>query len=532
MLKKIINFFYFDTQLWLKLEYAYKKLEKIGKIKNIYKLKEKLHKIRYNKKKKYFFSSYLKYNLDLDLSLNQFIYSRLINQPIFTSKLMFSISNNSSFIFPLPKIYLDEINKIVRVNYVISKIFLYIFLTFFFLNDIFNIFKSIFLLFEKKNLKSKTIFLDSIPKLDFENLKNNKELNFFRWVIMKFGINENTTFVHNNPEIKNEIIILKKIKYKILYKKNIFLYPLNINQYFFSLKRIFFIIIKIILFGRAEFLLLTRELFNFYLFKCLKNEQNYNLCLFNNSNMVYRPLWTYLNESNNPNSVFVYFYSTNCIPLLQEINNEKYFDTYGYSLHNWPGYIIWSDKHSEWLIKSINKKTKILKTSYIPYAGRHISLIKKKRTLTIFDVPPKKLGIYYLLNNPYNIYTLDYCKKFIEDILKAIPRNLYRDINLILKIKREYENIHPLYKNYLSKLKNNNIKLINDMSPESVINISDATISIPFTSTAITSHRKGKPSIYYDPSGKLSNNNCLENDVMLITSFKKLEEWIVNCLNK
>ena len=117
MLKKIINFFYFDTQLWLKLEYAYKKLEKIGKIKNIYKLKEKLHKIRYNKKKKSFFSSYLKYNLDLDLSLNQFIYSRLINQPIFTSKLMFSISNNSSFIFPLPKIYLDEINKIVRVNY-------------------------------------------------------------------------------------------------------------------------------------------------------------------------------------------------------------------------------------------------------------------------------------------------------------------------------------------------------------------------------------------------------------------------------
>ena len=103
MLKKIISFFYFNAQLWLKLEYAYKKLEKIGRIKNIYKLKEKLHKIRYNKKKNSFFSSYLKYNLDLDLSLNQFIYSRLINQPIFTSKLMFSISNNRSFIFPLPK---------------------------------------------------------------------------------------------------------------------------------------------------------------------------------------------------------------------------------------------------------------------------------------------------------------------------------------------------------------------------------------------------------------------------------------------
>jgi polysaccharide biosynthesis PFTS motif protein len=160
-------------------------------------------------------------------------------------------------------------------------------------------------------------------------------------------------------------------------------------------------------------------------------------------------------------------------------------------------------------------------------------LIKKRRTLTIFDVPPKKLGIYYLLNNPYNIYTLDYCKKFVEDIIRAIPESIYRDTDIIFKIKREYKNIHPLYKKYINEITSHkNIKLINDISPESVIDISDATISIPFTSTAITSLRKGKHSIYYDPSEKLSKNNCLENEVKLVTSFKELENWITDCFEK
>ena len=533
MLKQIINFFYFNTRFEARLKNAFNSLEKNKKIKNLYKLKERLSNIRYRITKNTINDGYFKYNLDLYLSLNQFIYSRLINKPIFTSKLMFSMANNDSFIFPLPKIYLDEINKIVKVNYLISKILFYTFLTFFFLYQLSIILKSAFLLFNKQAYKSKKILLDSVPKLNFESLKDDKEVNFFKWVIKKFDINSDSIFIHNNSEIKNQKITLGKNKYKVLYQKNIFTCCLNFNRYLLSLKKTLFIVIKIIFFGKIELLLLSKELFNFHLFECSKKDQNYDLCLFNNSNMVFRPLWTHVNERINPGSVFVYFYSTNLIPLLQEIDKEKYFDVYGYSLHSWPNYITWSDIHSEWLSNSINKKIKLIKTSFVPFAGKHTKLIKKRRTLTIFDVPPKKLGIYYLLNNPYNIYTLDYCKKFVEDIIRAIPESIYRDIDIIFKIKREYKNIHPLYKKYINEITSHkNIKLINDISPESVIDISDATISIPFTSTAITSLRKGKHSIYYDPSEKLSKNNCLENEVKLVTSFKELENWITDCFEK
>ena len=533
MLKRIINFFYFNKKFTIRLKNAFNILEISGKIKDIYRLKEKLHSIRYKIKKNTLNYDCLKYNLDLNLSLNQFIYSRLINKPTFTSKLMFSVANHNSFIFPLPKIYLDEINKIVPVNYVISTIFFYTFLIFFFIYELLVIFKYIFLLFKKKNHLSKKILLDTIPKLDFENSEDDKELNFFKWVIKEFNIKTDAIFVHNNTEIKNKKIILGKNEYRVLYQKNVFACSLNFNQYLLSLKKTLFTITKIIFFDKIELLLLSKELFNFYLSGYLKNNQNYDLCLFNNSNMVFRPLWTYANEINKPNSVLVYFYSTNLIPLLQEINNEKYFDVYGYSLHSWSNYITWSDKHSEWLRSSIDKEIKTIKTSYVPFAGKHTKLIKKRRTLTIFDVPPKKLGIYYLLNNPYNIYTLDYCKKFVEDIIRAIPESIYRDIDIIFKIKREYKNIHPLYKKYINEItRHKNIKLINDISPESVIDISDATISIPFTSTAITSLRKGKHSIYYDPSEKLSKNNCLDNEVKLVTSFKELENWIIDCFEK
>ena len=44
--------------------------------------------------------------------------------------------------------------------------------------------------------------------------------------------------------------------------------------------------------------------------------KRYKYCLFNNSNMVFRPFWTYVNEKKNKNSVVLYFYSTNMMPLL------------------------------------------------------------------------------------------------------------------------------------------------------------------------------------------------------------------------
>ena len=113
--------------------------------------------------------------------------------------------------------------------------------------------------------------------------------------------------------------------------------------------------------------------------------------------------------------------------------------------------------------------------------------------------------IYNLLNNPYNIYTVNYCEKFLKDIINSIPENFFSKVDIIIKLKKDYSNIDPSYRVLINDITNKKkVKLIKDISPESVIDISDATISIPFTSTAITSLNKNKNTIYFDPSGKLT----------------------------
>ena len=84
-------------------------------------------------------------------------------------------------------------------------------------------------------------------------------------------------------------------------------------------------------------------------------------------------------------------------------------------------------------------------------------IIKKQKTLTIFDVPPKKDIIYYLLNNSYNIYTSDYCIRFLQDIINSIPKRKMKYLNIVIKMKRIYQNIHPEYLNYLKKFQNQKI---------------------------------------------------------------------------
>lgn len=534
MIKIIINYLFFNKFFEKKLEQAYKILEQKKKIEKIYEIKEILQHLQISETK--IENSFTYYDLDINLSLKQFIYSKLINTPYFTSKLMFAMAYNEKFYFPIPRIYLDEICKFTKVNFFKSKILLILSLTFYLIYQFFFIIKNIiYFSFSKKTYNNK-IFLNSIPDLYSDITGEIKNYDFFKWVIDYFKLNSKVNFFHNNKLLINKKISLTKFDYKIFFLKNPFInfYEFsNLKFYFKAFLKTLYLTIKIFFVNKLEFLFLIKEIFFFYFLKELPNHFFYNYCLFNNSNMVYRPLWTYVNEKKNKGSVILYFYSTNMMPLLQEIDKKKYFEVYGYSLQSWPAYIAWNEFQKDWLKSNITNNSIFCRESLIPFSGKHVRLEKKKKTITIFDVPPKRTGIYYLLNNPYNIYTIEYCQKFLKDILDSIPENYSSSIDLILKLKKDYNNIHHNYRTLIDSLSNNKkIRLIKDISPESIIEISDATISIPFTSPAISSFNKNKETIYYDPSGQLTKENCLEKRVNLISSKDNLEKWLYEILNK
>ncbi len=534
MIKKIIYFFFFNSFFEKKIKNAYEILEKNKKIELVYKIKEKLKNLRYYENQTE--NSFKKYDLDIFLALNQFIYSRFINTSFFTSKLIFALAYGENFYFPIPKKYLDIINLSVKVSFFKSKLLFILCLVVLAIYQFFLIIINILFFFKPKVHFENKIFLNSIPNLHSNNESSYKNLDFYKWAIKKFKIDNNLIFFHCNKLIDNKNIKLTHFEYKTNYIQNpiIPFFKLRyIGIFFKSILKTFKLFFKIIIFKKVELLLLIKDFFYFYYLESLPKNQFYNFCLFNNSDMVFRPLWTYVNEKNNKGSVIMYFYSTNMMPLLQEINKNNYYEIYGYCLHSWSNYLTWNKNQKNWLEKEIKKNVSFIEESTIPFSGKHLSLEKKNKTLTIFDVPPKRTGIYYLLHNPYNIYTLEYCEKFLNDIINSIPENYYSYTDVIIKLKKDYDNIHPDYRRLINKFTDKKkIQLIKDISPESVIEISDATISVPFTSPAITSFYKKKETIYYDPSGQLSKDNCLEKQISLISSKESLESWVLNILNK
>ena len=129
MIKSIINFIFFNRSFEKKIEQTYKILKKNNKIEQIYEIKEKIQKLKNSKNK--LDSSFEDYDLDINLSLRQFIYSRFINTTFFTSRLMFAIANEDYFYFPISKDYLDIISKFTKVSYFKSKVLLILIIIFY-----------------------------------------------------------------------------------------------------------------------------------------------------------------------------------------------------------------------------------------------------------------------------------------------------------------------------------------------------------------------------------------------------------------
>jgi hypothetical protein len=148
MIKSIFKFIYFNKQYEKKIEIAYKILKQNNNIDQVYKIKEELKNLQFNNIS--IDRSFKDFDLNINLSLRQFIYSKFINTPLFTSKLIFALAFNESFYFPISKKYLNQINKYLKVNYFKSKILFILLLFFYFNYRWFQITTSFFIFLKKR----------------------------------------------------------------------------------------------------------------------------------------------------------------------------------------------------------------------------------------------------------------------------------------------------------------------------------------------------------------------------------------------
>ena len=131
-------------------------------------------------------------------------------------------------------------------------------------------------------------------------------------MINYFKLDSKVHFIHNNKFIKDKKIIFSDFDYETNYFKNpfiIFFRLVYLKFYFKSFIKTLLFLIKIFLYKKPELLLLLKEIFIFFYLKELPRKLFYNYCLFNNSNMVFRPLWSYVNEEKKRSSYFIFLFN-------------------------------------------------------------------------------------------------------------------------------------------------------------------------------------------------------------------------------
>ena len=75
---------------------------------------------------------------------------------------------------------------------------------------------------------------------------------------------------------------------------------------------------------------------------------------------------------------------------------------------------------------------------------------------------------------------------------------------------------------------NNNFNLVPpNIDATSIIEMSSAVISMPFTSTAIIARELGKPTIYYDPFGQVQKDDPAAHGIQIVSGKSELKAWFI-----
>jgi polysaccharide biosynthesis PFTS motif protein len=277
-------------------------------------------------------------------------------------------------------------------------------------------------------------------------------------------------------------------------------------------------------------LILFYEIIYLNYIKCIPKKVLPKKFIFNNSLWYYKPLFVSYLENLDSNSVYLLFYSANMENF--QYRNFKKEEHYGINQINYVNILVW-DKYQKKYLENYNKKSNIQICNNIDFIEKKSDLEiinpNNLKIISIFDIHPSE-NILINMSNGYDIppyYSNKICLKFLEDIGIANKNRfllIYKSKRIDLKktnsnqfnidkqkiIDEYYHEVHP------------------EISPRRIIDKSDATISSPFTSTALLSKYQGKPTVFYDSLDLLKNSQFHEIDVL--KKIEDLKKWI-NKLN-
>lgn len=461
-----------------------------------------------------------------EIILKKYLFIRILNNSFNRSLLISLVSESNKINIPIPKQFREIIKK---EKFSMSDLkcqilwFLYLLAIYVYgLSIIFKIlFESILCSFNKKFPIKKYAYFYQLKQKNLPDTFDNKQsYDIVSWYWEKWnGRKKNVEVVYHSCRTSPEFIS-KKIP--LHYEKN-FLPPLSnlllfLNFFSWSLK---ILIISILDFFRGRWwnIIMIPEAAYSAKARFLNYDMLAKEYLFSNSNITYRPLWTYEAEAKGA-KIILYFYSTNCEKLVSNLKNTEFLNDY--LLLNWPNYLVWDEAQKQFLNKlQINNKIDIVGPIWFAHSKVNNYY---KNSLTVFDVSVLRPAVYtsYCYDSEYYIYLN--IEKFYNEIIKLAK---IKNTKINIKIKKINSQTSKRYLSLINKLSNEpNIMVFEDVCIFDIIKNSKLVIGLPFTSPTVIARNLGVRCIFFDPSGLLDKNNSPSHKIFIAQSPEELKLWI------
>jgi len=455
-------------------------------------------------------------DFDDELSIRQFFTRKFLGL-LFNKSVLYSIGTNTPLKHPLPKEWRDVlIAQGVSVNNFSCAVLWHAYGFLFWGYGTLKGFNSIRLLLNEQPPIEKYVYFDG---LNSDNISTNPDsYNIVNWYLQWKGRASEVDVICHSSSVTHEFKLgkvaivktdgLPRLKSLKLFKYSIFI----IYRSFYDLLRLPF---------KPIYGLLLEE---FIKLKRIELADDINLAkdyLFHNSSPFYRPIWTYLAEERGARLLF-YFYSTNT-------ENFKTVDGYPlqspWHLISWPNYLVWDEYQMDFVKRFAHGNPTIEGVGSIWFSTNDVEISVPLNSIAVFDVTPNRASRYITLGACTEFYVSRVVNQFLNDIQKVLTQNNY---TMTHKMKRTDVNTHKRYSYNIKALreKSNYQMMSPDSDATKLIQKARATISTPFTSTALIAKLEGKPSVYYDPSGMIQKDDRAAHGIPVLSSIDELEAWV------
>ena len=279
------------------------------------------------------------------------------------------------------------------------------------------------------------------------------------------------------------------------------------------------------LFCRWQYLVMSSQLVDKTLLDAGGGRGQAKLHLFNNSSALRRPLWSIHAKTLGIESI-CYFYSANIEP-----RGSVPFPDCGrvrgsFRLCWWDELWVWDTRQSVFLCGVAERTSLHTRVKPVTFTASTVKLNDRiSRRVAVFDVTP-----FGPAHRATATESLMYSPSHVHDFLLEIQQVTFElGLGFAWKSKRhlssEHDSTYLEIREHLAHFPNVEIVPLG-VSAEQLIENSFAVISIPFTSTGLVARDRGRPSAFFDPTGRVPNPHPAGRDLPLFRGKTDLQSWL------